>query len=1497
MNVLRDNANHLAEIDQRDYDAGDLFAFEMVQAVTMGTPSYLETVQDAYCHAPELALSFERYFLPDPSYRARLGTLGRGWTHSYEITLQKRSDGSVVVNGPSGFDRIFEPDGHGGYTAGTGDYGLLTAQPDDEFLLVEQNGLQTHFRSDGYFDSIQDTNGNRIFASYDALGRLVTLAHSNGDRFRLDYDAAGRLVKLTDQAGRITQYVYDATDEHLISVTGPDNQTTTYTYLTGAGVLKDHNLLSISRPGRPQVSFSYDNLGRLAGQHLAADQERITYTYSTAGKTSMSDALGSTTTIWLDSRGQTAMIEDPLGNRSRMNYSAALDLTRVVGPTGLASQFIYDSAGNLIVSRDPMGYETAFGYGGRYNDLLWDRDARGNVTQYAYDDHGNVTRTTYMDGSFETYQYDGVGNLIAWTNGRGETTTYTYNSRGQLASIDSPDTPGVVDFHYTYDTVGNMTAASGPEGTTTFTYEPNTDRLLRIDYPPIGTKSIFFTFEYDAAGRRIKRTDQDGDAINYSYDAAGRLDRVTDGIGALIVDYDYDLAGQLTRKTLGNSFCTTYDYDLAGQLTHLVNLKADGTPLSRFDYTYDALGQATLVQMLDGAWTYQYDDDSQLVHATLASTNPAISDQDLTYAYDAVGNRIYTVTNGVATEYVTNNMNQYVRVGNAIYTYDADGNMVSKTEDGITTTYTYNPISQLVRVSSPTDNEVYTYNAIGNRIAATYGSATTKYVVDPVGTGDVVAEYDGNGDRVALYRHGYGLISRSDRSGTQAYYTFSAIGNTSELTSSAGTVLNTYSYDPFGTLLAMRETVPNPYGFVGEHGVLKANNAVTFMKSRYYACDLGRFTAPDTLGLHGGDINLYRYVENSPVIMVDPLGFGHWVKWSLVNPNSKLMTDLSNLDEESDEANLEWVHEQYVFDDGSNVGFDAGTGKSDPTGPGGTFSKAKTPDGVPVDKVESSAIPKGAVKSSDEYDDEIMKEAIKNVEARCKANKGRYDVIWHNCQDWADEVRDEYEKLKKKKEQEKKTGIVTSISPEDKWGPTGYDAPGTPAGSEQRYVTPSGTFGYRIEMWNKPDALAPTQDASIYDVLDPNVFDLSTFQFTRVGFLKWDVTITSGQSIDTRIDCRPDMNIAVDVKGTFNPTTGRIDWWFHTVDPDTGDYPSDPMAGFLPPFNPATGYEIGWMEFTVQLKSSLPSGTQIANQAFVQFDFLGPWGPAPKTGPWINTIDAGLPTSQVETLPERTRATSVLVSWTDSHDDEHGSGIASYDVYYRVNDDPSYVLWLDDTTQTSATFTGNAGNTYWFYSIATDNVGHQEAPPAIPDAHTLLLPNRTPVAVNDPYTTDEDTALTVAAAGVLANDTDADSDPLTVSTVQGQAANVGTQITLASGALVTVNANGSLTYDPNGAFESLDDGETATDTFTYRANDGTVDSNMATVTITISGRNDAPVAVNDSYATDEDTVLTVPVAGVLTNDTDADSDPLTVSTVQGQAANVGTQITLASGRW
>ncbi|PYR58664.1 MAG: hypothetical protein DMF91_16680, partial [Acidobacteria bacterium] len=114
-------------------------------------------------------------------------------------------------------------------------------------------------------------------------------------------------------------------------------------------------------------------------------------------------------------------------------------------------------------------------------------------------------------------------------------------------------------------------------------------------------------------------------------------------------------------------------------------------------------------------------------------------------------------------------------------------------------------------------------------------------------------------------------------------------------------------------------------------------------------------------------------------------------------------------------------------------------------------------------------------------------------------------------------------------------------------------------------------------------------------------------------------------------------------------------------------------------------------------------------------------------------------------------------------------------------------------------------------------------------AMTVNAVNDPPVAVSDSYAGTEDTALTVAAPGVLANDTDVESDPLTAILVSGPAH--GT---------LTLNANGSFTYTPAANYNG-------SDSFTYQANDGTANSNVATVTITVNGVNDAPVAGNDSY--------------------------------------------------
>src|SRR4029450_9216376 len=148
---------------------------------------------------------------------------------------------------------------------------------------------------------------------------------------------------------------------------------------------------------------------------------------------------------------------------------------------------------------------------------------------------------------------------------------------------------------------------------------------------------------------------------------------------------------------------------------------------------------------------------------------------------------------------------------------------------------------------------------------------------------------------------------------------------------------------------------------------------------------------------------------------------------------------------------------------------------------------------------------------------------------------------------------------------------------------------------------------------------------------------------------------------------------------------------------------------------------------------------------------------------------------------------------------------------------------------------------------------------------TVTPINDAPVAANDDsYTTPEDTQLTVASPGVLANDSDVDGDALSAILATGP-----------SHGTLTLNSDGSLVYMPALNFNGVD-------SFTYRASDGQAQSGIATVTITVTPINDAPVAANDdSYTTPEDTQLTVSAPGVLANDSDVDGDALSAVLATG----------------
>lgn len=143
--------------------------------------------------------------------------------------------------------------------------------------------------------------------------------------------------------------------------------------------------------------------------------------------------------------------------------------------------------------------------------------------------------------------------------------------------------------------------------------------------------------------------------------------------------------------------------------------------------------------------------------------------------------------------------------------------------------------------------------------------------------------------------------------------------------------------------------------------------------------------------------------------------------------------------------------------------------------------------------------------------------------------------------------------------------------------------------------------------------------------------------------------------------------------------------------------------------------------------------------------------------------------------------------------------------------------------------------------------------------------NHGPVANADEYSVDEDTILSVAAPGVLSNDTDADNDTLTAVIASGPA----------NGSVV-LQASGAFVYTPNADFSG-------TDSFTYTASDGSGGTATGTVTITVNAVNDSPVARPDSFTATEDVTLNISAPGVLANDVDPNGDPLLAVIESGPA--------------
>ncbi len=279
--------------------------------------------------------------------------------------------------------------------------------------------------------------------------------------------------------------------------------------------------------------------------------------------------------------------------------------------------------------------------------------------------------------------------------------------------------------------------------------------------------------------------------------------------------------------------------------------------------------------------------------------------------------------------------------------------------------------------------------------------------------------------------------------------------------------------------------------------------------------------------------------------------------------------------------------------------------------------------------------------------------------------------------------------------------VVSSFDPNDK------SATGVGDGG---YIDGQGPIEYRIRFENLATASAAAQQVRVTDVLDAKL-DWSTFELLEFGF-----NGRGNRSPDRcvglfrrHLQSSPIPN-PVQCEIHLDPVTGELAVDFKSFDEETGDWPEDPLAGFLPP-NDETGRGEGYIRFSIWPVEGLDEGETIENQASIVFDVNEPI----ITNVAVNTIDTTAPSSAVTAFPANTPP-SFVVNLTG--DDGSGSGIAVYEVFVSVNGAP--FVFYNFFEENSFVYDGTAGVTYAFYSIATDNLGFEE--PAKTTADSSVTP-------------------------------------------------------------------------------------------------------------------------------------------------------------------------------
>jgi RHS repeat-associated protein len=666
------------------------------------------------------------------------------------------------------------------------------------------------YTSDGRVSEQYDALNNKTTFSWDQSTQTQTATDARNNTWK-DVYANNVLIKRIDALSNQTQFGSD-NDLNQTGVTAPGGAATSMTYDSRGNLLTAtapaslgnvtktlvynarNDATSITDARGKVTSYGYDANGN--NTTITQDGTLVaTYTYNSSGQvTSFKDGRNNTTTDTYDANGNVASETDALGDKTTYTYDNAGHMLTRVDPRGNVQgadpnqytwTYTYDPAGHHLTETDPLGHVTTNSYDDAGN-LTSTTDPDNHTTSYTYDANDHVLTSTAADTGVTTYTYDAVGSKLTEKNPNNKTTTYSYDADNRLASVTTPLGNKTT---YSYDSKGNLTKRVEPRGNvqganpddyaTTYTYDAAGRMLTGTD--PLGDTT---TYAYDADGNTSSVTDANNHTTSYTYDGLNRLTSVT-APGNATTTYVYDAAGNITSRTDANNHITTYVYDGANRLASMT------LPLNRqWTYGYDAAGNLTSVTDAngnstqttgDGSTAYTYDHAGRLTSIDYSDSTP-----DVTYTYDAAGNRTQ-MTDGAGTKtYAYDSVNRLTQVTRGsdsfAYTYDLAGNLTRRTyPDSTVVDYTYDDDSRMATVTSGGQTTGYSYDAAGN---PTHSSL-------PSGTGYVE-------DRT--YDHA-GRLTRVKTSSTGSTladftYTLDADGNPTQVVRAGGApATTTYSYD------------------------------------------------------------------------------------------------------------------------------------------------------------------------------------------------------------------------------------------------------------------------------------------------------------------------------------------------------------------------------------------------------------------------------------------------------------------------------------------------------------------------------------------------------------------------------------------------------------------------------------------------------------------------------------------------------------------------------